>query len=65
MTDDIPLGALAITSPIPAATDGMRLRIRERLADGTILEIEEDENEDGSATIAAGGGATAGGGAPE
>lgn len=65
MTDDIPLGSLAITSPIPAATDGMRLRIRERLPDGTILEIREDEDEDGAATIAAGGGATAGGGASE
>ncbi|MEO9968617.1 MAG: efflux RND transporter periplasmic adaptor subunit [Hyphomonadaceae bacterium] len=43
ISDDIPLGTLAIVSPIPAATDGMRLRIRERLPDGTILKGEDDQ----------------------
>jgi len=65
MTDAVPLGSLAITSPIPAATDGMRLRIRERLPDGTILESEDDKDEEATATVAIGGGATAGGGASE
>lgn len=41
--DDIPIGSLAIVSPIPAAVDGMRLRVRERLEDGTILEAEEED----------------------
>ena len=43
ISDDIPVGSLAIVSPIPAASDGMRLRVRERLADGTILEDDKEE----------------------
>jgi len=55
LNDDIPVGTLAIISPIPAATDGMRLRIRERLADGTILESEDDESPNGDTATASAG----------
>ncbi|MEL7128664.1 MAG: efflux RND transporter periplasmic adaptor subunit [Pseudomonadota bacterium] len=35
------VGELAIVSPIQAAFDGMRLRVRERLADGTIVTLSD------------------------
>ncbi len=66
IADDIPQGSLAITSPIPAATNGMRLRIQERLADGTILEPPKDKQPaDGETAIATGGGASTSSGASE
>ena len=65
IADDLPSGTLAITSPISAAADGMRLRIRERLPDGTILEPKDDKQSDGAATVASGGGGATGGGASE
>ena len=36
-------GELAIVSPIQAAFDGMRLNIKERLSDGTILDEDAEE----------------------
>jgi len=38
------VGELAVTSPVQAPFDGMRLGIRERLSDGTILEPVKESN---------------------
>ena len=37
------IGELAIVSPVQAAFDGMRLQVRERLADGTIIAPDTEE----------------------
>lgn len=47
-------GELAVVSPVQAAFDGMRLQIRERRPDGSLVDEPESQDEDREAVLASG-----------
>ena len=51
LSDGVEVGELAVVSPIQAAFDGMRIRVVERLPDGSTITHEPDEGETGSGSV--------------